>query len=354
MHAAPRVTMQDIARAAGVHQTTISRALRHDRSIPEETRREIERVATGLGYRPHPLLSALGAARRARQAPAAANGTTLGYILRADRKSDIRAEHVRGARQAAETHGYRLETFVVGLSGLSPARLNTVLLTRNIHGLIIGPLPEAHGHFELDWPRFCTVVIEYTFTQPAFDRVVHDSYGGMRLAIAKCRERGLRRIGLMLTTTGHERTEQIIGAAYWIEQKTPPVRSGGAAHPADLAAIPPLYLDPWDEDAFARWFERQRPEAIITSTPGLHGVTRWAREHRLAMPADFSLLNINTQHDEHTGGIDQDNVSLGATAARMVIDKLNRNDRGVPAVRQTVLIPGKWVEGHTLRSPAAA
>ena len=38
----------------------------------------------------------------------------------------------------------------------------------------------------------------------------------------------------------------------------------------------------------------------------------------------------------------------GAAAVRLVIDKLNRNDRGVPALRQTILMPGHWHEGRTL------
>ena len=36
-------------------------------------------------------------------------------------------------------------------------------------------------------------------------------------------------------------------------------------------------------------------------------------------------------------------------AVRLVIDKLNRNDRGVPALRQTILMPG---HGHEGRMPA--
>ncbi|AHF94266.1 hypothetical protein OPIT5_10120 [Opitutaceae bacterium TAV5] len=36
-----------------------------------------------------------------------------------------------------------------------------------------------------------------------------------------------------------------------------------------------------------------------------------------------------------------------------MIDKLNRNDRGIPVVRQTVLIPGRWMEEATLRGRPA-
>ena len=39
----------------------------------------------------------------------------------------------------------------------------------------------------------------------------------------------------------------------------------------------------------------------------------------------------------------------GAAAVRLVIDKLNRNDRGVPALRQTIRIPGHWHEAGRWR-----
>ena len=39
----------------------------------------------------------------------------------------------------------------------------------------------------------------------------------------------------------------------------------------------------------------------------------------------------------------------GAATVRLVIDKLNRNDRGVPALRQTILIPGHWHEAGRWR-----
>lgn len=58
--ARPALNMEDVARAAGVHQTTVSRALRNDRRLPEQTRQRIRKLAERLGYRPHPLLTALG------------------------------------------------------------------------------------------------------------------------------------------------------------------------------------------------------------------------------------------------------------------------------------------------------
>lgn len=46
-----RVTIADIARAAGVSTSTVSRALNHHAAIPESTRQQIEQIAADLHYR---------------------------------------------------------------------------------------------------------------------------------------------------------------------------------------------------------------------------------------------------------------------------------------------------------------
>lgn len=331
----PRVTMRDVAAAAGVHQTTVSLALRHDRRIPEATRRHIASVAAQLGYMPHPLVSAYAAACRAARKPSANTGTVLAYLQPGGKSDNAK---VVGARAAAQAQGYSLETFTVD-DDLTPSRLNTILLTRNVHGLIIGPMPEAMGSFDLDWEQFCAVVIEYTFARPELDRVVHDGYSGMQTALAQCQRRGLHRVGLVLTLNGHERTLGLNDAAFWKEQKE---------RGSKLAPIAPLHLDDWDQDAFLRWLRRFSPQVVISSATLIDAIATCLAAQKLRVPQDISLLSLNVLETDAVSGIDQDFHALGATAARMVIDRLTRNDRGVPQVRQTVLIPGKWVEGQTL------
>lgn len=44
-------------------------------------------------------------------------------------------------------------------------------------------------------------------------------------------------------------------------------------------------------------------------------------------------------------GVAQAAVEIGAIAVRLVVDNLNRNERGVPVMPNTVLTPGRWVQG---------
>lgn len=332
-------TMHDVARYAGVHQTTVSRALRNDRRLPAATCERIQRIAEKMGYRPHPLVSALIALRRSRHPPR--YHATLGYLLRGESDAPSRQEHLRGLRAAAAMQGYQVTPFLFDANTRSQQRLSRALRARGIHALVIGSLPEAHGHFELEWDQFSTVVIEYTFTTPAFDRVVHDSYAGMRRIMAESRRRRRRRVGLTLSHTGHERTERLNTAAYWAEQK------------ADgfFAAVPPLILPEWRPAAFQHWFEHARPEVLVTSNEFLPEILAWCARRRLRPGDDLQLANVNAAADGPVSGIYQNPFAIGVMAARLVIERMLQNERGVPAVPYTVLTRGAWVEGTTLRPP---
>src|ERR1700761_4375113 len=57
------ITHRDIARAAKLHQTTVSRALANHPGISSVTRLRVQKTAKRLGYIPDPALSALTARR---------------------------------------------------------------------------------------------------------------------------------------------------------------------------------------------------------------------------------------------------------------------------------------------------
>lgn len=331
-------TLQNIADKARVSRMSVSRALRGDHGVSPKTRAKILQIAESVGYRPNPLVSTLMATLRAKRVrPSAETGTVLAYVVRADSQAEARMEYFPGAAEAAEAQGYRLEPFLVGKAGLPPARLDQVLLSRNICGLVIAPLPEGHGHFDLEWSRFYTVAIEYTFDSPAFDRVVHDTYAGMRLILGRCRQNGFSRVGLVFAENAWERTEGLNEAAFWLEQKST----------GDFAAIPPLCLpEPYDEERLARWFERHALQAIVTSGMLAGPLEAFLRRRRIAFPDKISIANVNTL-DERNSGIGQDRRLIGMTAVQLVVDKIRRNDRGVPAKAVTVMLPGAWVPGVT-------
>ncbi|MDY7102454.1 MAG: LacI family DNA-binding transcriptional regulator [Actinomycetota bacterium] len=94
------VTMNDVARHAGVAVSTVSYALNGTRPISEETRRRIEASMDELGYRPHAVARAL-ASKRSR---------IIALLLPAVRRGlgHTEFDFVAGAVEAAGEHGYHL------------------------------------------------------------------------------------------------------------------------------------------------------------------------------------------------------------------------------------------------------
>ncbi|MFT4211787.1 MAG: LacI family DNA-binding transcriptional regulator [Microbacterium sp.] len=82
-----RITLRDVARAAGVSPTTVSFVLNDTRgqTIPEQTRRRVREAASSLGYTPHRIARALreGASRLVllETGPLRRAGTSLNSLI---------------------------------------------------------------------------------------------------------------------------------------------------------------------------------------------------------------------------------------------------------------------------------
>lgn len=267
-----------------------------------------------MGYRPNPLSSALGTLRR--QRASARYQTAIAYI----EKKGVEGTHLQGAREAVEQRGYKIELFEIG-PDLSELRLNHILNARGIQGVILGPLLEAHGRFSLDWEQFSTVVIEYSFTDPAFDRVVTNSYDTMNIAIRECRLRGYARLGVALTQFVDERNEGLLCAAYALARERDP----------GMSPLSPLIIPEWNGKPFLAWFKRERPQVIISSNTLLPRIEECLARQNVRVPEDIGLVNLNyIPEHQHYSGVCQDAPAIGVMAARLVIEKLNHTTGASP------------------------
>lgn len=130
-------TVEDVARAMGLHRTTISLALRNHPRIPESTRARVRQMVQQMGYRPHPMVSALMSYRANHRKPTWRG--TLGMITM-DKEaqewqtSPAYAKMFEGAKKRAYALGYDLQLFWVGAESFSVRRFNTMLRTRNVPG----------------------------------------------------------------------------------------------------------------------------------------------------------------------------------------------------------------------------
>jgi LacI family transcriptional regulator len=92
-----RVTIEDVARAAGVSRQTVSRAINDMGEISPQTRARVLRIAEEMGYRPSGIARGL-ATRRTR---------TLGLVV-PDVANPFFSDVARGAEHVAYTAGYNV------------------------------------------------------------------------------------------------------------------------------------------------------------------------------------------------------------------------------------------------------
>jgi LacI family transcriptional regulator len=329
------VTMREVARAAAVSVSTVSKALRNDPSISVERCQAVQAVALRLGYHPHPLVAVLMAQlhhQRRHSDPHNIAWLNL-WPAGTGRASVMSAEPLlRGARARAQELGYGIEVHAVGRDGISPGRLHRMLTTRGQWGLIIPPVPESAMRFPLNLRGLAGVTIGTSLHEPGMHRVSPNHFHGCTLAFARVREKGLSRIGLVLTAAMNERVEgKWLGSFLACQQQLP-------KHERVSALL--ARLD--DPAALAQWLGEERPDAVLVAEE-----FPWTEAIRLnGSRAGATPIAWLMQQGKHRdlGGLDYRPEQLGRVAVELVVAQIHRNERGIPEFPQTVLIDAVWVE----------
>lgn len=328
--------MASVAREAGVATSTVSKALREDPSIPVERRRELQALAKALGYRPNPLVSALMArlhSRRRRNDP-----YHIAWIdlwpddEEAAQTTDFR-RMLRGARERAETLGYKIEVHRAARDGTSPERLHGILVSRSQWGLIIPPVPKEYSSYPLPLDGLTGVTIGTSLHHPAMHRVASNLFQGSQLACRMLRARGYRRIGLALSPSMNERVERKWLAAFLAEQAEWPSRE----------RIPPVHPSEDDEKGFVAWWRRHTPEVVLLAESFIDAWVARLSGHRSKKIASTWLRRIETMR-RNTFAIDTRPDRMGAAAVELVVGQIHRNERGCPPIPHTLLLDGIWCD----------
>jgi LacI family transcriptional regulator len=333
-----RVTQKDLARALGLARSTVTMALRHDPSIPKVRRDEVLRKAAEMGYQPDPMLSALSQYRK-RKSPQSKHAV-IAWLnvwpepekLRAWREFD---HYWQGAAACAEDYGYRLEEFVVGGKMTLP-RLEKILLTRNIQGILVAP----HRSFPVNWDAFDLERFSVIGFGGRVDDVHFHLVGSAHAingitAFTRMRQLGYRRIAFV----GGRQQAILFGAGFQWAQKDVPAKE----------QVPPFFIERPGIEAhqtkFTAWLKKNRPEAILTEVGCLERMIAVAGYR---VPDDIGLATTTVLDTPIDAGIDQNSREVGRTAMLAAISLINDNDRGIPQVCRDILVEGRWVDGKTL------
>lgn len=346
----PRATsLKEVAEAANVHVTTVSRALRNSPQIPEATRRHLQKLAKDMGYVANPMIVALMEQRRTGRRSDFRG--TLAFITHSFAHSTAEsnahtARIYRAATAQAALMGYKLDHFESQDYANNGKRMERALHARNIRGLFFAPpifpepgLPDGRI-VELNWEHFAVITISNSNVRPAMDQVDGDFFMGARLAFQTCVERGYR-------------------SPAFIALKSHDIRYQGRWRGGFLSAsqestvcrhIPVLMED--DEhlaDAFEPWFRKWRPDVLITNHLVLQICLPVMEKMSVKIPRDVALVQTNL----HEWDIPQSGIHVGLEissrqAVETLVGKIHKNALGLPAYPHIFITPPAWKEGFTL------
>jgi LacI family transcriptional regulator len=348
------VTQLDIARVAGVHNTTVSMALRNSPAIPEATRRRIQALAENMGYTPDPALRALNAYRNGRRPPEKLD--TIGYITDCASKLEWQnmpeyAHYYAGAMRRAGQLGFQLEHFWLGEPGMSVERLSTVFFHRRINGAIFAPYSTGDSFSHLGWNRICAVKIGLAPRALGLHSVAADHTGAIRLAVKQAISHGYRRIGIVMPPRWDKAVREALTKSFLAEQR------GGRAHEA-IALLQHDFADASDKDetagfssaqsnALRTWMLSQKPDLVISLSPA---VAETLVRLGYSIPEDIGFLELSAaEHDSDFAGVRQNCEHVGAVAVEKLVALMQQNQSGIPTIPTTTFVEPSWIEGSSLR-----
>lgn len=274
----PNATLEDVAKAAGVHPASVSRALRGvGKKVSDETRLKIERIAKEMGYRPNTVAASL----RTKQ-------TNLIGIVVPDLANPLFGPIVQGLEVELRSQG--LMCLVVQTPAAREQRKSVVeaLATRQVSGLVIlaaendDPMLEAAQAFAIP-----TVLVNRGHGERRFPSVVNDDRESVRLVLEHLVELGHKSIahvaGPGRSSTGRARREAFEELARAMKIKGVVVEAQAFTRQAGHDAAVQLLL-------------RRSPAATAIFAANdliALGVLDALREKGLAVPGDVSLVGHN-------------------------------------------------------------
>lgn len=326
-------SLVEVAREAGVALSTASLAMRGSSLVKAATAARVKAVAERLGYRADLRVGSLMA--RIRRTKGAQERERLAFVWVSATRPETRRDWFckvtfAGARRRAEELGCVLEEFWLHDGGMTAARLEKILVTRGITGVVFSaPVHDMEVSVEWNWAHFAAAVIGNSEFYPSLHRAGHYHYRSMWTAMEKLRAAGSRRPAAVLHAPHHRRIHGVHQAAFV------------ANHPLPRQALAMARFGvPATEAETREWLAKVKADALIFVVgPSVETVKQLR-----AIPALKAVVTLAAPVTKLLPGIDMREDLIASSAVDLVVAQLHRNERGVPAHPTTLLLEGEWRE----------
>lgn len=334
--------MAQIAAKAGVAKITVSRALRGSPHVSEVKRQRILKIAEELGYRKSPIVSlVMGHMARSR----AVNYATpllllMDSVAKNSTTKKVYEQLIVGARRKAEAYGFRLEVMQWTEAKMNSRRLDNILKTRSIQGLLINRSFPGKLNLSLSWQGLTAVTMGgLVCDAEGWPHIHSDISWTVNKALEELTQRGYQRIGFVGQPKMNETLLNLFRANIYLYQADidPQRRVQMLARPED-----------GNDTMVIDWFMREKPDAIVC--PGAAPLAVLKKIGKRP-PEDFGFVNCGgAGYDSGQSGVRMDRGLIAQTGVEIVAKNVLTGNFGMPEIPIRIVIQGSWVEGNTLRS----
>jgi LacI family gluconate utilization system Gnt-I transcriptional repressor len=304
------VTLEDVARVAGVTAMTVSRALHRPELVRSETQKRVLEAVRMTGYVPNMLAGAL-----------ASNKSRLVALLLPTISTSIFTDTVQAMMDGLAASGYQT---LLGLTGYSVTReeeLVHTLLGRRPDGIVLTGTDHTPLTLERLSKAKVPIVEIWDLTDDPIDMLVGFSHEAVGAAVARhLLEKGYKRFGVVSADDprGLRRSHSVIRE----------LQRYGADHvPIEVLQAPATLQT--GREGLIRMLKTGLPEVLVCSTDTLaQGILIEAARRGMAVPRDVGVMgfgDLNTAADLHPAlsTVRVDGPAVGKMAAEALLSRFN-------------------------------
>jgi LacI family transcriptional regulator len=313
-------TLNDVARAAGVAKSTVSRALSDSPRLREETKTRIRAIVAELKYEPNYIARSLTQRRT----------HSIGVILE-DILNPFFTEVAKGVETVLKKHGYTMLLTSSGFVSGEEEELTRTLLRNKVDGVLITPVDsDSRSIRMLKERRVPFFIMNGKSTDPEVSWVDSDNLDGGRLATEYLLKLGHRRFLNLRSKSLQGCRDRFEGFRQAIEARglrlEEQVILGDAESRQDGCELLTRFLREQGADAL--------PSALVAVNDAVAiGAMECLLEQRVRIPEDVSVIGYD---DIYIAGllrvplttVHQSKFKMGEIAASGLIDRINHADDG--------------------------
>lgn len=323
MDAGRSVTIKDVAAHADVSIATVSAVMNENKYVSPELAQRVRDSIAALGYQRNSFARGLKTQV----------SHSIGLIV-PDITNPFYTNIARGVEDVAHAHHYSL---ILGNTDEDPEKekeyLN-LLESRQADGLIIAVTDRSYDYLRaLPLQKLALVGIDRSLLELGVDTVMVDNKVGARTAVEHLIKLGHRRIGLMTGARGIAPTEErLAGYIEALEIHGIPVE------PA-LIAMTRARVDGGERGAQQLLSLEDRPTALFMMDGTMViGALQTITKFGLRCPEDIALACFDdftwaSVMRPHLTVVDQPTYEIGKQAARLLFERLQRQERPPREIR---------------------